>query len=88
MGSANTPRFFSSSVISNKLAAEILVHTSQAHGRVLSAIKFHPLSDVPARSVTQLFQKYRYSSVLLVLHNLVPSANAISSLLPFVPRPA
>lgn len=51
-------------------------------------LNFIPFLMCQHAVLTQLFQKYRYSSVLLVLHNLVPSANAVSSLLPFVPRPA
>lgn len=62
--STNTPRFFSSSVISNWWAPslqQILVSNPQVHDLVLSTIKFHPISNVPALNVIQLFQQYRYS---------------------------
>lgn len=40
---------------------QILVSISQVHDLVLSTIKFHPISNVPALNVIQLFQQYRYS---------------------------
>lgn len=47
--------------MSSQLTAEILVRNSQVHDLVLSAIKFHPISNVPALNVIQLVRQYRYS---------------------------
>lgn len=78
------PFFCHFQLMSSQLAAEILVSNSQGHDLVLSTIKFHPISSVPALHVIQSFQQYSYSCCT---PSFVPSANAISSLLPFVPRP-
>lgn len=60
--STNTPRFFPFfchfQLMSSQLVAEILVSNSQGHDLVLSTIKFHPISSVPALHVIQCFQQY------------------------------
>lgn len=65
-------------LMSSQLAAEILVSNSQGHDLVLSTIKFHPISSVPALHVIQLpaAQLFLLHSQCLpaLCHQQMPSA--------------